>query len=149
MPELSRSAVGGTSLEMVARPKLRNFALIILLLVYVVLGTGLALTKAPICDEGWYADPAFNLVHNGNMGSPALEGTADFLKKIERYTYYAMPMHILVQAGFYEVFGASLLSMRAVSLIAGLAALLCWYQITLKLSNKVSLALLVVLLAEL
>lgn len=126
-----------------------RYALAALLLFYVVLATALSLTKAPICDEGWYGNPAINLVKNGQMGSPVIEGAGGFLKGIDQYTYWIMPVHILAQTGWYEAFGASLFTMRMLSVVSGLIVLICWYVIVVRLSESRTLALLVVLFAEL
>ena len=114
---------------------------------YLALATAMTVTKTPVCDEGFYADPAINLVRNGKMGSPVLESAGSFLKGIDRYTYWEMPLHIVVQAGWYKIFGVSLFSMRALSIAAGLVALGCWYVIVVKVSKHRGLALLVLFLS--
>lgn len=118
-----------------------------LLLIYVLLATSLDVTKAPICDEGWYGNPAINLIQNGNMGSPVIEGTGGFLKDIDRYTYWIMPGYILAQAGLYKIFDPSLFVMRGLSTFAGLIVLMCWYAIVRLIGGGRGLALLVLLFA--
>ena len=115
--------------------------------VYLALAVSASLTKIPVCDEGFYADPAMNLVANGNMGSPVIESAGTFLKGIERYTYWEMPVYIVTQAGWYELFGAGLFSMRALSIVAGLVALICWYITALEIGGRRSIAILTVLFA--
>src|SRR5437868_4501758 len=90
---------GLSMLEVAGERNLHKLLLASFLLLYLVLATAVSLTKTPICDEGWYADPAFNLIKNGSMGSPVIESAGGFLKGIDRYTYWEMPLHIVVQAG--------------------------------------------------
>ncbi len=44
-----------------------------------VLAGWIARTKAPWCDEGWFANPAYNLAFKGNLGSNVLEPSGHFL----------------------------------------------------------------------
>ncbi|SRR5579883_324124 len=124
--------------EAVGRPAKKHPALVLLaiLAVYAALSVGVGLAKIPICDEGWYADPAQNLIHHGNMGSPVIESAGGFLNGIEKKTYWIMPLHILSQAAWYRFFGASLFSLRMLSFCAGLAGLLCWWFAVGKLAGN-------------
>jgi hypothetical protein len=96
-------------------------------LVYLVLALWLAYTKAPWCDEGWFANPAYNLAFHGNTGSNLLEPSGHFLnaylRGIQQRTYIAMPTHIVALAGWFRMFGPSVFSARLYSI--------CWGAITL------------------
>src|SRR5262252_7448377 len=109
---------------------------------YLVLSIGLSLERPPICDEGWYTSPTLSLLHTGGMGSPVLESSGTYLKDIERYTYWMMPVHSLIQAPWFRLFGANLTSTRLLSVVSGLAALLCWFYILQCLTGNRSIALL-------
>lgn len=111
------------------------------LALYVALAIGLSLTRAPICDEGWYASPALNLMTTGGMGSPVIEGAGTYLKGIEQYTYWVMPLHAVIAAPWYRLFGPSLFSTRMLSAMAGLAALLCWFFVICKVTGDRGIAL--------
>src|SRR5215216_4923081 len=90
---------------------------------YISLAVGVSLTKTPEIDEGWFASPALNLITTGSMGTTVLEPTGTLtskLKGINQHTYWVMPLHLLAQAGWYEVFGFSLFSMRLLSIAWGL-----------------------------
>ncbi len=78
--------------------------------VYLLLSVGTALTKMPFCDEAWYADPAFNLITNGTMGTPVIESAGTRLKGLDQHTYWVMPLYILAQAGWYKLVGGGALS---------------------------------------
>lgn len=116
------------------------------LVLYAALATGLSLTRVPICDEGWYASPALSLITTGDMGSPIIEGAGTYLKGIAHYTYWEMPLHMVAAAPWYRLFGTSLFSTRMLSVMAGLAALLCWFYIVRTITGDRSIALIALLL---
>jgi 4-amino-4-deoxy-L-arabinose transferase-like glycosyltransferase len=107
---------------------------------YTALVLAAAATKRPWADEGWFANAPYTLITKGWLGTTALE-PAGFLKGINQYTYWVMPLHLLLQAGWYKVFGFSLLSMRSISLVFGLLALVSWFLIMKSLSGNIRLAL--------
>jgi 4-amino-4-deoxy-L-arabinose transferase-like glycosyltransferase len=116
------------------------------LALYATLAIGLSLTRTPVCDEGWYTSPALTLVANGGMGSPVIESAGIYLKGIERYTYWEMPLHAIVSAPWFRLFGPSLISTRMLSAMAGLAALLCWFYVIRKLTGDRNIALIAIFL---
>src|SRR6267143_1431645 len=116
---------------------------------YVVLSVASSLTKRPWSDEGWFANAPLNLVTKGWMGTTVAEQAGrPFLNGIDRYTYWVMPLHLVLQAAWYKIFGFSLLTKRSLSLLFGLVALGSWFLImkALARSNQVA-TLTVVLLA--
>jgi len=123
--------------------------IVLFLLVFISLSVLSARTKRPWSDEGWFANAPLTLITKGYLGTTALE-TANYawLNGINRYTYWTVPLHLVVQAGVYKVFGFSLFTLRSISLFFGLVALVSWFIImrTLGGSNEVGL-LTVILLA--
>ncbi|MFB3776908.1 MAG: ArnT family glycosyltransferase [Bryobacteraceae bacterium] len=117
---------------------------------YLSLSVAVAFTKAPWADEGWIAAPAYNLMTNGSMGTPSLEPTGSNLnanlKGINEYTYTIMPLHVLMQAAWFKVFGFGLLSMRAISTAWGLVVLVSLFVIVEKLTRNRVLASLALLM---
>ena len=109
-----------------------------------------ALTMRPWCDEGWFSNPAENLLTTGSMPTSVLDPTAAWrgvnLQGIDRHTYWVMPLYILAQAGWYRITGFSLVAMRLLSVLWGLVALACWYIILKRLSGSTAVALLAVAL---
>lgn len=109
-----------------------------------------ALTMRPWCDEGWFSNPAENLLTTGSMPTSVLDPTAAWrgvnLQGIDRHTYWVMPLYILAQAGWYRITGFSLVSMRLFSVLCGLVAIACWYVILKHLSGSTSIGLLAVAL---
>jgi len=112
------------------------------LALYSALAIGLSLTRAPICDEGWYTSPALSLNATGRMGSPVVESAGSYFKGIAQYTYWIMPVHTLVEAAWYRLFGSTLAATRMLSVAAGWAALLCWFFIIGKVTGNPRIALL-------
>lgn len=100
------------------------------LAVFFLLASLIALTKAPWCDEGWLANPAYNLAFHGNTGSNVLEPSGHFLNAylsgIQQRTYVVPPNHFLALAGWFRLFGFSPFTTRAFSIVwagIGLAAM--------------------------
>ena len=108
---------------------------------FITLAVASALTKRPWADEGWFANAPFTLITKGWMGTTSLEPTG-FLKGIQEYTYWVMPLHLVLQAGWYKVFGFSLLAMRSISIVFGLVGLVSWFLIVKALSGSDRTALL-------
>jgi hypothetical protein len=119
-------------------------------IVYLSLAVLSALTMRPWCDEGWFSNPAENLLTTGSMPTSILDPTAAWrginLQGIDRHTYWVMPLYLLAQAGWYRITGFSLVSMRLLSVLWGLVALACWYIILKRLSGSTAAALLAVAL---
>jgi len=87
------------------------------------------MTRLPVCDEAWYANPAFNLTAGRSMGTTVLESAGTTLQGLERHTYWIMPLHIVGQALVYEVFGPGLMQTRLLSAFWGLVILGSWFVI--------------------
>jgi 4-amino-4-deoxy-L-arabinose transferase-like glycosyltransferase len=122
--------------------------------VFLALAIWTAATKAPWCDEGWFASPARNLAFKGFMGTTVLDpasGTPHLnirtrLDGIDRYTYWVMPLYPVTEAAWYRVVGFGLMRMRALSIVLAVLALACWLIVFTELSGSRSVALLAVAL---
>ncbi len=121
--------------------------LCILLLLFVSLSVLSARTKRPWSDEGWFANAPLTLITKGYLGTTALE-TANYawLNGLNRYTYWTVPLHLIVQAAVYKIFGFSLFTLRNISLVFGLVALVSWFLIMTELGGSNEAGLLTVLL---
>ena len=116
-------------------------ALIVILAAWTALAVSSAVSKAPWSNEAWCAIPAVNLATQGYMGTTVLVSKGTWLAGIERHTYWMMPLHLLVQAGWYRVVGFSLFRQRLLSVLFGVLALLSWFITLLRLSGRYSAAL--------
>jgi hypothetical protein len=117
-------------------------SLLAVAMLYVFLGGGSALTKLPVCDEAWYANPAFNLSTGRSMGTTVLESAGTPLHGLEHHTYWVMPLYIVGEASVYELFGAGLLQTRLFSLVWGVVLLFSWFVILRVLFDERYVALL-------
>jgi hypothetical protein len=104
------------------------------LLLFLALAALTAFTKLPSSEEGSLSDPARNLLRHGSFGTTILEGKGIWIEGIDRYTYWVMPLHALLQAAWYALWGASLWSLRSLSILFGLAGITSWYLILRHLS---------------
>src|ERR1700682_2725438 len=117
---------------------------------YVVLSVARSLTTRHWSDEGWFANAPLNLVTKGWMGTTVAEQAGrPILNGIDRYTYWVMPLHLVLQAAWYKIFGFSLLTMRSLSLVFGLVALGSWFLTMKALSQSNQVATLTVVLLAL
>jgi 4-amino-4-deoxy-L-arabinose transferase-like glycosyltransferase len=76
------------------------------------------------------------------MGTTILESKGTWMEGMDRHTYWILPLHILAQAGWYKLFGFSLLSLRSLSIFWGAILLFSLYAIVNRLSRDPAIALL-------
>ena len=112
---------------------------------YLMLAFTMALTKRPWCDEAWFATPALSLITTGHMSTTNLETAGTWLRGIDKYTYWMMPLDLLAQAAWYRMVGFGLLSMRTLSILWGLVALGSWVVVVRRLTGRPMVALLTLL----
>ena len=56
------------------------------------------------------------------------------MEGLDRHTYWILPLHVLAQAGWYKIFGFSLLTLRWLSILCGVLILFAWYSLMSRLS---------------
>jgi 4-amino-4-deoxy-L-arabinose transferase-like glycosyltransferase len=116
----------------------------LLLAIYIGLSVATALTQIPGTDEGFFANPAFNLLTKGSFTTTVLETVGTQFKGMDRHTYWIMPLQPLALFVWYRLFGFGVFSTRIMSILWGLVALVSWFMIVRSLFKRTSLALLVV-----
>jgi 4-amino-4-deoxy-L-arabinose transferase-like glycosyltransferase len=124
------------------RPSLH--LLVAVLAVYLVLAGWTAFAEYVWSNEAWFASPALTLIHKGYLGTTILESKGTWLEGIDRHTYWIPPLHPLMQALWYRLFGFSLLALRWLSIAAGAALLLAWYSMVSRLAESRWIALLAI-----
>ena len=98
------------------------------LVLQIVLGTVLALTNLPLCDEGFYGVPAQVLNATGALRNPVMESAGiKYLQGIDQTFYWMVPLGMVLQAAAFKVFGFGLLVQRGLSVACGVGAVLMWY----------------------
>src|SRR5262249_27449057 len=93
----------------------------------------------PNGDEGLFANPAITLINKGYMGTPVRETTGG-LPGLERWTYWVMPLHLVVLAGWYKVFGIGLWQMRILAIFWGTVGVVSLFVLVWKLIRDVWMA---------
>ena len=118
--------------------------------VSISLSLGIALSRRPWCDEGWFACAAYNLERHGRLGISILDSHgfpfATYVAGIHRFTFWILPGYLLALSGWFKIFGFSLLTMRGLSMLWSVVALGSWYVIMARLGRSRALALLTVAL---
>ncbi len=152
MPVLSpRRAFAGTPAYTFSRPSRGLLCAFGILLLYLFLALGNAFTAVPWCDEAWLSNPALTFLRKGYLGTPILTefgwGPPESLLHIQQRTYWIMPLHMVMQIGWYRVFGYSLLSLRCLSIMWGAVALAALASIVWKLTGDTRTALVAALIA--
>jgi hypothetical protein len=128
------------------KPVEPGFRLLVAVVVagFFALAISTALTKAPWCDEGWFASPAWNLAYKGFMGTTVLDpgsgtpvlNTRTRLDGIDRHTYWVMPLYLLAEAGWIKLAGFGLMRLRMLSAILALLALVSWWVVFSEISEN-------------
>ena len=114
---------------MFAQPRVR---FLLILFLFGILAFASAATKAPWCDEAYFAEPAYQLLQTGKMATVVMPPSPiDDPKTFgtDRYTFYALPLDLVMQAGWYRVVGFGILQMRLLSMLWGAVAIGAWWII--------------------
>jgi hypothetical protein len=104
----------------------RRWLPVLVVVCYLLLGFGRAISMSPWNDEAWYSSPSWSLIHNGTTGTPFLETAGQYWHGINLRTYWVVPLQFFVQVPWFKVFGFSLLSARCFALSWGLVGLVSW-----------------------
>ncbi len=96
----------------------------------------------PFCDEGWLASPGWNLIRHGTMETSLIEPAGSYLKGIDRYTYWVMPLYPLGLAVWYKLWGFGSFAIRSYSTAFGVFALLAIFVVVRRLTRSDAAALL-------
>jgi 4-amino-4-deoxy-L-arabinose transferase-like glycosyltransferase len=95
-------------------------------------------------NEAWFASPGLTLAHKGFLGTTILVSKGTWMDGIERHTYWMPPVHLVLQAAWYKLFGFGLFTLRSISILSGAAALLAWYSVFSSLGAGRRIALLAI-----
>ena len=131
---------------MINMPKSHVLISLGILAIFLALSIGTALTQIPGTDEGYFANPAFNLLTRGTFATTVMETFGTPFQGMDRHTYWIMPLQPLTLSFWYRVFGFGVFSTRSLSIVWGLVALVSWFIIVRSLFKRTSLALIVVAL---
>ena len=101
-------------------------ALLCVIGLYVLVMSGCIYALLPTSDQGMFADPAVTLASQGYLGSRISDPDAATSPGILQHTYYMPPLHFVLLAGWFKIFGSGLISMRWLSAIFGAGLLAAW-----------------------
>jgi hypothetical protein len=96
-------------------------------LIYIALGAGAAITRAPWWDEGVFGDIAQSVASTGRLASLCMDddGFVPFPKN-RHYIYWQFPGYLLMIGFWSKLFGLSILGIRLFSLMIGIGGLFAW-----------------------
>jgi hypothetical protein len=114
-------------------------ALALILLAYWGLTLLNAATGRPNPDEGLCANASMTLVSRGYMGTPVRDPSGG-LTGLEHWTYWFMPLDLVVLAGWYKVFGIGLWQTRVLSIVWGSVGLAALFSLVRRLTRDVWVA---------
>ena len=105
-------------------PRIPSSLLWIALAISLALAGWSARNRIPWSDEGLFSSASHNLAFHGFMGTTVVDPSLPGLTRIDRRTYMVMPLFLLGQALWYQVFPHTVLGSRAFSIFwAPVAAL--------------------------
>jgi len=97
-------------------------------LIFAVITIAIARTRSPWWDEGQLADPAHTLAQFGYLGSKIMSGKGHPMVRefvaYDRYTFWTVPLYLVVLAGWIKLLGFSFVKLRMLSVLFG-AGLVC------------------------
>lgn len=76
-----------------------------------------ARNRFPWPDEGWFSSASHNLANHGFLGTTVLDSAGTGLTRIDRHTYWVMPVYLLGEALWYRIFPATMFFSRAFTII--------------------------------
>ncbi len=147
-------AAGVSSRTALTNARLRNALVATAAALYLLSCAGLAETKRPWADEGWFVNISDSILTRGNTGVSVLrpDGTVmapgRVVKDIDKGFYLWFPTQELFNAGFYRVFGLGNLQMRAASVAWGAVLLISVYSLVQGLTASSVTAALALLLCS-
>jgi 4-amino-4-deoxy-L-arabinose transferase-like glycosyltransferase len=103
------------------------FSLFCILVVFVCLCVGTLATRLVAPNEGWFADPAYHLATKGVFGTTLLETAGTWLERLDRHTYWILPLYPVTLAPLFRIVGFGLEIMRAESIFWGVLAVAAFY----------------------
>jgi hypothetical protein len=129
------------------------------LLFFIVGSVLLDFSVPPTRDEGWMADPGYQLFATGRLRSLVLNPTGcegagcvtprakpaqlrGWSLHTDRHVYWCMPMYLMLEAGWSHLVGFGLVQLRLLSGVWGLLLLGAWYLVLRTLLENRHLALL-------
>ncbi len=138
MPTITAVPSTTSSAPATITPTLNRRLLALLVIVWIVALTVLVLGathRIPRPDEGHFSSPAYNLSHFGFPGTTTVDPDASGLLRIDKRTYWTMPLYMLAEAAWFLVFPATILSARLLTIVLLIPVGWQLYRIVESLTN--------------
>jgi 4-amino-4-deoxy-L-arabinose transferase-like glycosyltransferase len=113
-----------------------SIAAVVILVLFLTLSLSSLFTARPQTDEGACANPAYNLIYNGAMGTSFFGHSSPAEVSISRHTYWQPPLYFVILAIWYKIVGFGLVQTRLLSLLFGLVAIFSWFIIGRSISGS-------------
>ena len=110
--------------------------------IFLSISVATLLTARPQTDEAVYANPGYNLLYNGRMGTTLYELRGYMPLSMTERTFWQPPLYFLITAAWYRLAGFGLFQVRILSVLFGLLAIYSWFMLGRCLSGSSILALL-------
>lgn len=154
MPDLTKNLVTNKKLAAEVStasgfPRFWLYAAMLALLISISAASVAAWNRPPWSDEGWFSSAAYNLAHNGFLGTTVIDGADTGLTRIHQHTYWVMPGYLLAQALWYCIFPATLFFARALNIFLIPLALWGFYLFLSRVIRRRNIAALAVCLLAL
>lgn len=121
-------------------PGMRRAIIAVAVIVYLALAMLSAWHRLAWSDEGWYADPAYNLAKHGRMSTTVFDPATTSLTRIDQHTYWIFPLSVLAPAAWLTLLPATLFWTRLLTIVWGLIAVGAFYRILAALTRDVWIA---------
>lgn len=109
-------------------------------LIFAVITIAIALTRSPWWDEGQLADPAHTLAQFGYLGSKIMSGKGHPIVRefvaYDRYTFWTLPLYLVVLAGWIKLVGFSFVKLRMLSVLFGSGLVYAGSSLTRRLTGS-------------
>lgn len=124
-----------------------HYAVLLAAILCIALAVFSAINRTPWSDEGWFSSASYNLAHHGSMGTTVLEPAGTNFTRIDKHTYWVMPLFLAGQAAWYWIFPSDLLSTRVFTVLWIPLSLGAYYVFMRRLSGAVVAAVACIVLA--
>jgi len=96
-----------------------------------------AYSRIPWSDEGWFSSASYNLARHGFLGTTVIDPTDMHLTRIDRRTYWVMPLYLLGQALWLRMLPATIFAVRLFTLLWIPVALFSFYRFLWRVTSDV------------
>lgn len=120
-----------------------------ILALFCILTIATARSVLPQPDEAVYANPGYNVLYNGHIGTTLYELRGFMPLSVLRITYFQFPLYFFVTPLWFKAVGFGVMQVRAFSIVFGILGVVSWYWIVRLLCGSATAGLVAMLLVSL